>query len=970
MKVLKFLFCCLCWIVFVITAKAQIADTTIYYQFIERELNVPNSLAEVLIKNKKGQILAVCKSLAFDIDSSLQIQAQNSKTTLYLHQESGQVDSIEHDKVDFIYNINNRRLFLSIPSQENAPAFYTNSLHKIAIYTQCIEWQMDEGQLYFDHKERAISFESIHYFNPSRMEVYQSLGNTNPLVKMALYVQKKGDLKAWFDLKEMTLLLDKRLDKIVWMNSVEIEKVRKNPSFKIIKNKRDFEQFKKGYPTVFKFAGMNVSDLKNLMEGSVTDEKVRLPLYLRMVKDGFLDYNKNTKQVQLQDKLFHYVSAMNKKSDYDYDHLKFWSKPIRDSSGAYLNVKSQVLTILNVEQIRLGIQQEVMLKPSNSIRFLSNRNFNFDGQLCLGMSCFEGFGFQFEYDTYQVLLPPKNRLNLAIYKRERLKNEWNWNETSIGRTRALDERGEPTKEREQIQSVIEIEKGYLKIDEARNKSGKNEGDAKMPLLVSLLKSRVYYYKYRKDGTSVYPQGSFYYELEPFELNRMNRLGIEQISFKGKFYSSEILPIFKNVLNLQFYDLSLGFDTLIKAEEQVPIYLKEEAKGKGVFYGQLRLSNAGLIGNGVLTYLGASLGCDVIDFSPEQVVAKQVDSFNLEASENFPKIRARHIKMLWKPYKNQMYLNSLFTEGFPFHFYYKKQKYRLDGELRMNPKGLFGQGTLDWKQASMVSNPQGDYQIEANRIRSASVAVLLKIRGREQFGFEQENVRLELDFEKQRAYFRSKEVNSRANFPYNGYQTTLDQFNWDWKNNLLFMESSNDQKGVFRREESPLLGLYFEASKGVYDLHRGLLKLKELAPVKIGNALLYLEDSTLEIEADAYIQKLEGKLILRDSSLNPIYILNEVNLVWNDQTASFVSKGTSFELKRSVDMVSKQVSGKIEVLPTDRGLLVQYAWVLPNGDWCFLKWKNGALYGISNLGFMEGTLLGELKDFESFRANWL
>lgn len=973
MKVLKRLLCCLFWITFVITAKAQGRDTSIYYQFIERSLEESNALAQVIIKNNKGQVLVVSESLTFDIEEGTQIRAQNTKTTLYLHQADGQVDSIGHAAVNFTYHIARRTLLLEIPPEGKQPRFYTNSLHKVAIRAQQIEWQMDQEQLYFDNKQAAICFTSVQYFDAALVEAYQSLGNTNPLVKMGLYVQKKGDKQAWFDLKEMTLLLDKRLDRVVLMDSKEVEIARKNPAFKIIKQRQDFEQFKKGYPTIFKFAGMDVEDLQSFVGNSALDETIALPLYLQMRQDGFLNYNKNTQQIQLQEKLFHSIASMNRTSDYDYDHLRFWSRPVKEAKvdlRACLDLRTQALSIPNVQEMLLGYRPKVIASPSNLVYLLPNRRLRFNGGIQVGNTLVEGTNFQFEYERYQVLLPQINRLHLAIYKRVRLNNEWDWKQTSIGQTRALNEQGKPTEAVEFIQSVIEGGKGYLSIDTTTNKSGKNETGAAHSFFVNQSFSKVYYDKRLVEGRVAYPRKSFYYELKPFRLNTIHNLRIAQISFKGKFYSSEILPVLEKDLELQFYNLSLGLDTLIKEVDKLPIYLRESPLGKGAFYGELKLSNSGLFGNGVLTYLEASLGCDVFDLLPEQVNAKQVDSFSLEASELFPKVRAKHIKMLWKPYENQMYLNSLFTEGFPFHFYYKDQKCRLDGQLMLRPRGLLGRGTLDWKDASMVSNPKGDYQIGSTAIRSASVAVLLKIRGRYQFGFELENARLEMDFEQEIAHFSSESANSIAIFPYNMYQTTLNQFDWDWKRNLLFMKSKKGEKGVFRKEGRPLGALYFEASKGVYDLNTGLLQLENLAPIKIGNAFLYLKDSLLEIEAEGYIQQLEGTLVLEDTLLNPICTLGTVALVWNAKTSSFVSKGTSFELKQRGENKGQLVRGKIEVLPSPKGLLVNCGWFFSNGDWCFFKWKNGVLSAISNRGAVDGVLLGKMNGFESFRTRWL
>jgi hypothetical protein len=955
----------------VITAKAQIVDTRISYQLIERQLEVPNSLAQVILKNKKGQVLVVCQSAAFDIESGTRIQAQNSKIILYLYDSVGRVDSITHPSVSFDYDINKKSLFLEIPAQGNHPTFYSNSLQGIELRAKTIEWHIEEEQLYFDNNQSAICFTSLHYFDAPLMEAYQSLGTTNPLVKMGLYVQKKGSPKAWFDTKEMALLLDKRLEKVVLMDSLEIEKASRNRAFKIIKEKKDFEQFKKGYPSVFKFAGMHVVDVERLITNSAIDENVALPLYLRMLKDGFWDYNKQTKQVQLQDKLFHYVAAMNTKSDYDYDYLKFCALPDKNKKEVLrirLDFKTQALIVPNVQQIVLGRSQKVLAKPSGLIHLLPNQNLKFNGQIWVGNTFFEGSNFQFEYDAYRVVLPQINRLNLAIYKRVRLKNEWDWAQTSIGLERALNEEGEPTKEVELIKSVIEGGKGYLSIDNANNKSGKNEADIQMSVFVNNSFSRVYYNKRIVKGKAAYPRKSFYYELLPFQLNRLNELQIEQILFKGKFYSANIFSVLENALSLQFSDLSLGFDTLIRKEDKAPVYLRESSLGKGAFYGQVKLSNGGLIGNGILTYLGASLACDVFDFLPEMVAAKQVDSFELKVSKLFPKVEAKQLKMLWKPYENRMYLTSLFTEGFPFHCYYKKEKYLLDGQLKITPNGLLGSGTLDWKQASIVSNPEGDYELKASSIESASVDVLLKIRGQYQFGFEQQNVRLDLDFEQQMARFTSQDSQPLAVFPYNAYQTNLDQFDWDWEQNLLFIKSKNGQKGIFSKEGMQLKSLYFEALEGICNLNSGILTLKKVAPVHLGNALLYLKDAVLDIEEDAYIEKLEGEFVVGDS-LNRSYILTAVELIWNAKTNSFLSKGSSFDLKTKDKNGSELVKGKIEILPTKEGLVVKYAWLFLDENWCYFQYKKGALSAVSNMGAIDGIELEDVGSFEIFRKGW-
>jgi hypothetical protein len=100
------------------------------------------------------------------------------------------------------------------------------------------------------------------------------------------------------------------------------------------------------------------------------------------------------------------------------------------------------------------------------------------------------------------------------------------------------------------------------------------------------------------------------------------------------------------------------------------------------------------------------------------------------------------------------------------------------------------------------------------------------------------------------------------------------------------------------------------------------------------------------------------------------VLSEVQLIWNENTNSFVSKGTSFELKTGEEPSLQLVKGKMEFLSTGEGLLIHYCWIYPNGDWCFFRWEKNVLRAISSRGAIDEILEEELGSFESFRARWL
>lgn len=970
MNVLKLLFYCLSGVGFVLNTHAQIVDSTSCYQIFEEKTSTTNSFKRFVLKNKKGQVIVVCRSVAFSVEGVEEIQAKNAQVTLYLHGPKGGLDSITHPNLHFHYYTQKRSLLLEISSDSNYPDFYKNSLQKVEIKARKIEWEIDKDQLYFDNNKNKIELTSFDYYKASLMEAYQSLGNTNPLVKMVLYAQKKGFKNAWVGLEEMSLLLSKDLEGVVFMDSTEIKKAATNPTFKIIREQQDFSLFRKGYPNIFRYAGIDVCDIKRLVRVSTRHQKVLLPLYLRMMKDGFLLFDKSKKKIQFQEKAFHYVAAMNRQSNYDYDHLKFWASPskeIKVHSVVSLNLNTQNLLVSKVNRIVFGMSQNVFAKPFDKIYWLSNRNIQFDGELWAGTVGFIGRDFLFEYNSNSITMPKIEQMKLGLYRRERVENQWRFDEVQISSNRAIDKEGKLTDAVEFIQSEIEGINGYLTIDTLNNKSGEKQKRFQGVSFVSSFFSRVYYDKRLLDNQPVYPRKEFYYELEPFQLNRINKLEFDDFLFKGKFYSDKIFQVFEIDLKLQLSDLSLGLDTVLERSSPVPIYIRENSLGKGTFNGNLVLSNSGLLGNGQLRYLGASLICDVFDFLPEMVEAKQVDSFTLKPSLIFPRAKARHVKMHWKPYKNKMFVSSLFTTGFPFCFYYNNQKYFLDGQIIIGPKGVEGRGTLDWMQASLVSNPNGDYKIGTNVITSTSASVLLKISGQYQYGLEQENVAFKLDFNKKRAHFISQDIHAEAKFPYNEYQTNCNNFYWDWEWNKLLIQMDNNRRGLFFREGKFGKYLYFKAKRGLYDLNTGWLELQEVAPIEMGNTTLYLKDSILKIGSNAYIEQLSGKLLI-GNSLSPMYTIDSIALVWDEKANIFASKGRSFLLRKKGEG-QKKVDGKILLILSEKGLLVKYGWTDMDGNWCFFRWENGRLTALSNWGAIEGINVEKKKTFDTFKTTW-
>lgn len=684
---------------------------------------------------------------------------------------------------------------------------------------------------------------------------------------------------------ELAALLDKRMEKITILTSDEVERASKNPSFKIIKRNQDYRDFMKGFPKTYKFGAIDVYDLMTVVPDPSFNLSNTLPLFLEMVKDGFVIYNKEKGTITLRDKLFHYAASVNtKKKDHDFDKIRIKSVPSRNNkepANAVFDLKKGEIQTFGVQEFVLSDSQQVVARPFNGeVRMLKGRNMDFNGVMSGGFCNFTGTNFHFIYDIFQVEMDSINYMDLFIYKRARHGEDAGYLAGRPKPERAINDlTQQPTNEKEPINSVIEGSSGVMLIDVPSNKSGRMKSDAIYPSFEATGKSRVYYDRRNRQGEGIYGREDFYYEVEPFMLDGMDHLEPEQLVFDGKLYAADIFEPINEQLKVMYHDLSLGFETETRGNDPNPIYIRENKEGKGTFKGLVGVSNEGLIGRGRLDYLGATIESDYIEFLPNQFRAEDVDSFNLESSVRdgveFPKVTGNQVHIDWAPYSDSMYIESTIVEGVPFQFF-DSTDFNLEGSLTLTPDGLLGRGTFDWYGATLESNPGGDFKFGQQSIASPSAAVIIKSQGVKKFAFENENVDAIIDFEKQTGDFISQESDLATDLPYNSYQTSLDRFHWNMQTDHIYMDAQEGKTGFFLATEQTQDSLVFLGEKADYDLNTGLLKIDGVEHIRVADAFVYPKDKHVEIEEASHMRTLLDSKIVADT-LNQNHVIQRASI---------------------------------------------------------------------------------------------
>ncbi len=569
---------------------------------------------------------------------------------------------------------------------------------------------------------------------------------------------------------------------------------------------------------------------------SITNIKTML---FDLVALGFINYDIENETVVVTDKLFHYADAAQKKKD--YDNLKLVSDT--DENNAVLTLNNQDVLVNGIKKFELSRTQRVGMKPlGEQVTFTKNRDLTFDGDLFAGYTLLNGKDFEFKYDKFQINLDSVRYFDLFVQDGT-FDSEHRPNAISIA-------------------SRIEHLEGILLIDAPANKSGKEDIDI-FPALKVENKPRVFY-DWKTTQDSAYTRDKFYFELNPFSLNALDKLEKEHLKFKGNLISADIFPPIKETIILKEQDASLGFKTNTDAEGL------EMYKGKGNYVGEIDLSNNGLLGKGAISYLSCTFESDTITFLPNKTISKS-NKFVIEekSSPDFPRVDGELVSVVWDPYVDSLSANS--GEN-PFEFF-GSSDYKFDGEINLTPEQLSAAGKFEWSKGIINSD---DFTFETKKIKSDSANFSIKSRDLKGFAIDTKNVKLEIDFEKNLGYFESRDKDHITEIPYNKCSTTMNAFNWDMNNGKITFVSDKSTLASFMSEFVDNDTVNFEGANAEYDMETSELRISGVPYVTVADAFIHPNEGKLVIEKEGAFQTMENAQIIANTK-NKNHIINRATV---------------------------------------------------------------------------------------------
>jgi len=575
------------------------------------------------------------------------------------------------------------------------------------------------------------------------------------------------------------------------------------------------------------FTAASYANFIRMPENQVRQQVIGLSFH------GFVQYNINTDTITIRDRLTDFLLFRAEKKDHDM--IRFNSSTPGYTPNAIIDLKNFDLVLNGVSTVYISDRKNVLFHPANERLILKeNRGIVFDGKITAGLINLHGNSFTFDYEEFKVNLNVIDSMSMVITTEE--------------------ERFLSTRRIFTIGNTISQLSGYLEIDKPDNKSGQ-KAHPEFPKLTSNSNSYVFYDHPTTQG-GAYNRESFFFHLDPFEIDSLNSLTRKNIAFTGRFNSS-ILPVLEERLVVQ-PDFSLGFRRETPPEGY-PIY-----NGRAVFKNDIELSNQGLLGSGSLEYLTSEAVSEEFTFLPEKVngVAKTFNISPRETGVEFPDVQAKGVTIEFLPF-----MERLRASGGNNNFTLYNNETTLSGRLEVTPNGLEGSGQLNMPNASLVSNrlDLGHHEVHAD----SSDFTLAGEQGGEQIQFGTTNLVSSVNFKTRLGTFHTRETANMVNFTENRFVAYIKGFSWNMDQNDIFLGARGGAGNRFVSTHRQQDSLEIIIPIAVYDVESGQIKAEEVESIEVADTRMMLYDGMVTINRNAVIDTLEKVTIVIDDSEHAI-----------------------------------------------------------------------------------------------------
>lgn len=566
-------------------------------------------------------------------------------------------------------------------------------------------------------------------------------------------------------------------------------------------------------------------------------------LCIDMANKGFVFYDRKYNEITLKKKVDDFINSYARKKDYDI--LSILSETKAPEDNATLELKNFKLTVNGVSGVYLSDSQKVAIYPYNrQVVIGKNRDLQFDGVVEAGLFTVFGHNFSFSYDTFKIRLQKIDSIKIAVETEKR------------------DLLGNPLIK--EVDNLIQLGTADLYIDQPDNKSGLKRLK-QYPIINALTYSYIFYDDIAGLG-GIYPQGDFYFKIDPFTYENIDHYTIEEMNLAGEFHAGNILKPIKQLLTIQ-EDNSLGFKMLIP-EEGIEVY-----GNKGILYDDISMSSKGLIGKGTLKHLTSTTASEEFKFFPDSMLA-QSTTFKIEKDRAglFPALNSEDVNIKWLTQKDEWLVQN--KEGKNFNMFDNGTV--LEGKLALTPTSLNGSGIVNTTDSRITSD---HFSFNTNSIKADTSVYNLKSLSASGYSFIAENAATNVNFDLKMTTFHLNTDNSVVKFPEIQYICKMTDFTYNMETRVLDMEQKGKSgtallppdkllKQDLKTLDKPtflatnVIGdtVSFSSWKGAYHLNEEYIEAENINYIHIADALIQPDKGKIIINRRAKIKQMENAFV--------------------------------------------------------------------------------------------------------------
>ena len=524
--------------------------------------------------------------------------------------------------------------------------------------------------------------------------------------------------------KSLNYFSEKIINELTDLNGVNILKATYNY---VIKNKRlDFF----------------VDDLSYFLK--TRSELIRGGV-LSLWRQGFIDYNSSNGLIQVLPKTRHYFLSHLKRSDFDEYSFNSISQ---NSNNIKYDIQEKKMYFEGVDKITLSKKNRMELFPRDGkVELNRNRNLKLNGDISVGNFDFIGVDLLFDYNSYKLDLIEIDTLKMVASKE--LIDNYNYL-YNIG--------------------------GDLLINSPRNRSSLKLLP-NYPYFVSDKSTKIFFsmpddYGYEHDS-------SFYFSIDQFRIDSLDKATLPKFEFPGTFYSNNIFdPLEAKLVTMP--DNSFGFDLDID-KNGVSAY-----KNKINVYENIKVDSTGLYASGSFNYNQLTVFSDKIRLFPDSASGFSDKSFIYNGYSktkeiNYPDMELSNLEFSFYNSSDDFVhirhdSSASDNENSKSYFSAFDKSMEIVGDLLISNEYLKSEGKLLYNNSVFISD---EFLFDFKKVNSKFSDVRLNHKLYKSHFLESDNKTLVIDvFDKKISLFNEYIEDENFYLPFNKTHTSMNHVEWD------------------------------------------------------------------------------------------------------------------------------------------------------------------------------------------------